>query len=290
MANTRNKIKAVGAPFNTEHSSCSDLIPQEFNWTEEYSDIVVHIDRGMFLLPDPQIKKQNTFGWVCESKFIVPEVYNFLIHKHKILFDNYYNKIFTCDRDLINLNSNFIWAPIGSNYPWIKKQDWKIYDKTKTCSMFCSPKRMTEGHVYRHNIAKLALDKGFDVFGGAHGTPRTVNDPRNPWNTKLNGVKDYMFNVVIENGVYDSYWTEKLTDCFATGTIPIYWGTKKLPKEFSEAGVIRLEPGNEEVVLDSLSVDLYQSMKTGIEHNFNVVQTLKLADDIIYEEIQKCTS
>ena len=35
-----------------------------------------------------------------------------------------------------------------------------------------------------------------------------------------------MFSVCIENDVYDTYFTEKILDCFATGTIPIYKGTK----------------------------------------------------------------
>ena len=289
MAESRNKIKAIGAPFVLQHSSCSDLVPKTFHWSDE-GDTVVHIDRGMFLLTDSRIPKQRTFGWVCESRFIVPDVYHFLIEKHKLLFETFYNKIFTCDHDLINLNSNFIYCPVGSNYPWIKKENWKIYDKTKICSMFCSPKKMTEGHIYRHKIARLALDTGFDVFGGVHGTPRTVIDLRNPWNTKIDGVKDYMFSVVVENGVYDSYWTEKLTDCFAVGTVPVYWGTKKLPKEFNEAGIIRLEEGNEDIILDSLSLNLYNSMKQGIVDNFNRLNNLKIADDAVYEEIQKCIS
>jgi len=284
------KIKCLGAPFDTEFSSCSDIKPVNFEWSLVEGDYLVHIDRGLLIEPESDYLKEKRFGWTCESSHIIPDVVEFLKQKHNVLFDDYYNKIFTHDSELLKLDSRFVYCPNGSNYPWIPKSQWGIYNKTKLCSMFCSPKRMTEGHMYRHNVARLVLDKGFDVFGGAHGTPRTVVDPRNPWNTKLNGVKDYMFNIVIENGVYDSYWTEKLTDCFATGTVPIYWGTKKLPKEFSEAGIIRLEPGNENAILDVLNTDLYISMKAGIEYNYNAIHQIKIVDDIIYEEIKKCIS
>ena len=286
MAEPRYKIRAVNAPFDVNHSSCSNLSPSKFQWSNEKTQYDVHIDRGLLIQPDSTTEKQNRYGWICESKFIVPDVYNFLIHNHKVLFENYYNKIFTCDQSLIDLNSNFKYCPNGSNYPWIPKSDWKVYSKSKLCSMFCSPKRMTEGHAYRHQVARLALDTGMDVFGGAHGTSRTVTDVRNPWNTKLDGVKDYMFSVVMENGVYDSYWTEKITDCFAAGTIPVYWGTKKITSHFDPDGIIWLEPGKEAETLESLSPELYISKAEAVQHNYEALHLLKLADDTLFEMIQ----
>lgn len=280
------KIKCLGAPFDTEFSSCSDIKPVNFEWSLVEGDYLVHIDRGLFIEPESDYLKEKRFGWTCESSHIIPDVVEFLKQKHNVLFDDYYNKIFTHDSELLKLDSRFVYCPNGSNYPWIRKSDWNIYEKSKLCSMFCSPKRMTEGHMYRHNVARLVLDKGFDVFGGAHGTPRTVVDPRNPWNTKLNGVKDYMFNIVIENGVYDSYWTEKLTDCFATGTVPVYVGTKTLPKIFDESGIIRLEIGKEVEIINKLNVELYNSIKPSIEHNLNALNNLTCADDDLFSRIQ----
>ncbi len=144
----------------------------------------------------------------------------------------------------------------------------------------------TEGHAYRHQIARLALDNEFDVSGGAHGTSRTVVDPRNPWNTKIDGIKDYMFSIVIENGIYDSYWTEKITDCFATGTIPVYFGTKKITDVFDSDGIIFLEPNKEQETLETLSESLYTSKLISIEKNFKIVKSLQLADDSLFEFIK----
>jgi len=286
MAESRNKIKAIGAPFDVTYSSCSNLKPKEFEWSIDKENFAVHIDRGMFLLPNAAVEKQNTFGWICESRFIVPDVYNFLIQNHKVLFQNYYNKIFTCDRSLISLNPAFVYCYSGSNYPWVSKDKWSIYNKTKLCNMFCSPKLRTEEHHYRHKIARVALDIGIDVFGGTHGTKRTVIDPMNPWLTKIEDLKDYAFSIVMENGIYDSYWTEKLTDCFATGTVPVYWGTKILPKEIDEAGIIRLEQGKEQEIIESLSFEKYKQMLPHIKNNYEYVNTLKIADDMLYDLIK----
>lgn len=286
MAESRNKVKTVGAPFDTTYSSCSNLKPKQFEWSSDQGEIVVHIDRGMFLLPNPSIKKEKTFGWVCESRFIVPDVYHFLIQNYKVLFENYYNKIFTCDHSLISLHKQFIYCHSGSNYPWVSRDHWNIYNKTKLCNMFCSPKLRTQDHHYRHKVARIVLDNGMDVFGGAHGTQRTVIDHTNPWLTKINDLKDYAFSIVMENGIYDSYWTEKLTDCFATGTIPVYWGTKQLPKEIDQTGIIRLEEGKEQEILDSLTFEKYKEMLPGVKNNYEFVNNLQPADDMIYDLIK----
>ena len=286
MAESGYKVRAIGAPFEIQYSSCSNLKPNNFNWTTEKSEWDVHIDRGIMQQPDFSVAKQKRYGWVCESRFITPDVYNFLIHNHKVLFENYYNKIFTCDQSLLDLNPNFVYCPVGSNYPWIPKEQWKIHNKTKLCSMFCSPKLRTEGHAYRHQIARLALDNEVDVFGGAHGTPRTVVDPRNPWNTKIDGIKNYMFSIVIENGIYDSYWTEKITDCFATGTIPVYYGTKKIIEVFDSDGIIFLEPNKEQEILQTLSSSLYNSKLNSIQKNLETIKSLQLADDFLFKLIK----
>ena len=34
------------------------------------------------------------------------------------------------------------------------------------------------------------------------------------------------------------YFNEKIIDCFFSGTIPIYWGTKNISKYFDENGII----------------------------------------------------
>ena len=153
--------------------------------------------------------------------------------------------------------------------------------------MFCSDKKMSEGHIYRQDVAKIAIDCGLDVFGGAHGTTRTVVDSKNPWNTKGEGLRDYAFSIVMENGVSDTYFTEKITDCFATGTIPIYWGTKNISNYFDANSIIWLERGKEKEILQSLNLNLYNTKLEAITNNFNILQNFKIADDYMFDQLIK---
>jgi len=89
----------------------------------------------------------------------------------------------------------------------------------------------------------------------------------------------------MENGVYDSYWTEKITDCFATGTIPIYWGTKskRLFDFFKSDGIIILESLKEQEIMESLTTELYESKLKAVHANLERVKDMKIADDYLWD-------
>jgi hypothetical protein len=97
---------------------------------------------------------------------------------------------------------------------------------------------------------------------------------------KEDGLKDYMFSISIENDTYDTYFTEKILDCFATGTIPIYKGTKKIVEHFNSEGIIFLDDIN----IDKLSPELYYSYMDAIKDNFERVKKLYTLDDWIYNK------
>ena len=62
-----------------------------------------------------------------------------------------------------------------------------------------------------------------------------------------------MFSVCIENTTHDTYFTEKILDCFATGTLPIYKGTKNITKYFDGNGILFLD----EININELTPELY---------------------------------
>ena len=75
---------------------------------------------------------------------------------------------------------------------------------------------MCEGHVTRLDWVDRIGDQ-VDLYG--RGFNEIVD--------KEEGLCDYRFSVAIENGQYKTYFTEKILDCFATGTIPVYLGAPK---------------------------------------------------------------
>ena len=48
----------------------------------------------------------------------------------------------------------------------------------------------------------------------------------------------YPFSVVIENHIDDWWVTEKICNCFACRTVPIYYGARKIGKLFNSDGII----------------------------------------------------
>jgi hypothetical protein len=276
-------IKGIGMPFPAEYSSCSNLRPDSFSWTGGESDIHVYIDDK--IIDGLSTPRHNLkFGWLCESPAIMQEIHS-IIKENPQRFKNKYAGIFTCDLALLE-DPFFIYSPPGSNLPWTKPEEIAIYEKTKLCSMICSPKARTAGHQYRLEVAGL-LKNRLDLFGGAHGSQR-IGDGSGPnqdwWRSKLPAIKDYMFSIVFENTVHDKYYTEKITDCFATGTIPVYWGTKKVTEDFNQEGIIFFDDIKEN--LEILSKDLYESKMSAIIENLEKVNKLESADDIIYKKIK----
>ena len=94
---------------------------------------------------------------------------------------------------------------------------------------------------------------------------------------KEQGLEDYMFSVAIENGSYETYFTEKILDCFATGTVPIYLGAPDIGNYFNPEGIIKLEDGFE------FSESIYYDKINAIKENCEIAKKFELAEDYIYE-------
>ena len=87
-----------------------------------------------------------------------------------------------------------------------------------------------------------------------------------------------MFSVAIENN--NEYFSEKLLDCFLTGTIPIYYGTPSVGKWFNTDGMIILEDGFD---IESLTEDLYNDKMNAIKDNFERALKMEVLEDFIWE-------
>ena len=134
--------------------------------------------------------------------------------------------------------------------------------------MITSNKTFTEQQVYRVGIANKFKDQ-IDLLGRGF----------KPVDKKEEGLIDYMFSIAIENDTYDTYYTEKVTDCFACATIPIYKGTAGITDFFNPDGIIFLD---DDFDPSQLSVDLYVSKKDAIKDNYDRVRQLDILDDWIH--------
>ena len=85
-----------------------------------------------------------------------------------------------------------------------------------------------------------------------------------------------MFSVAIENGQYETYFTEKLLDCFATGTIPVYLGAPDIGKHFNMDGIIVLSDEFD------VSEEIYYNKIDSIKDNLERVKKMEILEDYIY--------
>ena len=268
----------IGEPFHWEHSSCSDMVPNNFRWTRNATetDTVVCIDSGIVGMFDSEEIPENRFGWLCESPVVVNEVYDMIHQNYDVLLD-YYSAIFTCDKNLADKHDRIHLIQSGSNKPWVTSAT-HLYDKTKNVSIVASHKKVFPGQILRHDFVDEHKDSELDVFGSITGT-RLGSDLFD----KLEGYKDYRFTIVIENCQHDNYFTEKITDAFATGTIPVYWGTSNIGDHFNTDGIIEL---TDDFDINTLTPELYEEKFKAVQDNFERVISLKMADDELCEIIQ----
>lgn len=207
-------------------------------------------------------KSSKKYGILLECGWIVKP----LIDDIKNNLDSYmscYDMIFTWCEELVELHDRIKWIP-GSG-SWIREP--KIYPKSKLVSIIASNKSHLPGHQQRLHMIEQ-LKPYAPLFG------RGFNEVK----YKEEALSDYMFSVAIEN--MDNWFTEKLLDCFLTGTVPIYYGTPSVGKWFNTDGMIFLEDGFD---IESLSEELYASKKDPIEENFNKALKMEIVEDYIWE-------
>lgn len=212
------------------------IYPQFFEWyrgDENINDMVI-ITESMFHKTD-QFTEKVKIAWLIEPISINSESYKFIENNwHKFDYILSHNIDFIKNLEAkaeSDIKEGYVicpekrpqisWYPFGGC--WILPQDRKIYPKTKLISIIASDKKETEGHQLRHQ-AIAALGDKVDVYGRGY----------NPVEYKLDALKDYQYSIVIENEKTEGFFTEKLIDCFMTGTVPIYWGDPKINELLNE--------------------------------------------------------
>jgi hypothetical protein len=260
----KTKINLVGNTFThltggNKGYSVHGKESKYIEWVSDGGDATFYIDNTI----NDGIQDNRTgpkYLWLLESKFIKPGLVESIIENRQLVEDTY-DIIFTHDQRLLALGDKYKWVPAQGF--WIKEP--KIYEKSKMISMISSNKRMCEGHLKRLEWVEK-IGNQVDLYG------RGFNEIAE----KEEGLCDYMFSVAIENGQYETYFTEKLLDCFATGTIPVYLGAPDIDKHFNMDGVIVLSDEFD------VSEDIYYSKMDAIKDNLERAKEMEILEDFIF--------
>jgi hypothetical protein len=215
-------------------------------------------------------------AWLIEPRVIYPYSYEYVLDNWRC-----FNLVLSHDRSLQTQIPNCLFYE--NRMCWVESKDFNIYPKNKNISVVASNKNYTQGHKLRHKTI-LDFQQSIDIYGYGYG----------PYiEKKVDALRDYRFNLAIENCISDDYFTEKIIDCFVTGTVPIYYGTSYVLKKFNPKGIVFCT--NESELNHSLNEltkngeQFYQSkeVQEAIEENFEIGKKTLVAEDYIYGNILK---
>jgi hypothetical protein len=262
------KVGLNGGGFGHAFSTTNWKKPKtEFEWVvNTVQDHTFYIDAS--IRNGLNVECDHKYAWLVESRDIIPGAIEFVKKNHKLISENY-EILFTHVKEIYDLEENFHYIPPHGF--WVEEP--KIYEKSKLVSMVSSNKNMTVGHKNRLQWVNKLRGK-LDLFGRGFKT----------FDKKEDVLADYMFSVTIENDSYPTYWSEKILDCFACGTIPIYIGSPDIGDHFNMDGIIMLDDNFD---LSTLTPELYNSKMEAIKDNFDRTMKLEVIEDIIYKKYLK---
>lgn len=213
------------------------------------------------------LKSRVKIGWLLEPRDYKPENYQRVIGKLDRL-----DLLLTHDQRLLDAYPDKArFAPFGGC--WIQEENFRLHPKQespKACQIL-SGKMFMEGHRLRHEIARRFPEIECYGWGSSRGR-FTCKDPI---------LRPYQFSVVVENSRAHNFFTEKLLDCFAVGTVPIYWGCLNVHDFFHGGGVIQFS-GIEELpdILSRLDYSRPEHQE-GIRENLERMRQYEITDDWI---------
>ncbi len=267
-----DEFRHLKISVHDKDSNKIEYIRDQLNW----NGITIFTDRNLRQDLIKAVNSKIKIGWLLENR------QNTLMDATARYesFENYKDLLdFTMTHDsklLAQFPNKTKFIPFGGC--WIPETQYQIHQKTKSVSMIYSTKKSTLGHQFRH-AAALRFKHLIDLYGTGTGVRLS---------RKEEGLKKYRFSVVTENCKAENYFTEKLLDCFAVGTIPIYWGCPNIKDFFDPEGILHFTNLKElESILTSLADEDYDRRAKAVKSNFQSFQQYAITEDWMYENILK---
>lgn len=225
-------------------------LPFEWDRSSNMHALTVFTDEN--LVEVSEIQSAKKVAWLYESPEVTKKCYK-KVHREAERFD----RILTFYKPLLESHPHARFTPIGGC--WLHECDWGIHPKTKNLSVIASSKKSLPGHKLRHQVIGEHRGK-IDFIAGSGYSPILL---------KKEALHAFRYSLSIENCREDYYFTEKLIDCFLSGTVPIYWGCPSIGLFFNREGMITFKhPRELEKLLSTLGSEDYNRRLPAIRENF----------------------
>ena len=201
-----------------------------------------------------QNSKVVTVCWSGEPLLLKPKIFDWTFSQYP-----------TDERNMSAMALKFKFAVM---YPDVARKyncrDLRNEPKTKFCHFV---QRNTHAIERNEFVKKLMRYKRIDCLGPAlNNMPQVL--PYTDGFEDLEVLKDYKFGIAFENHSRNDYTSEKIFRSYLAGSIPIYWGDRKITNQLNPAAFINChEFANfDEVIAHVIEVDndsdLYQRYAT----------------------------
>jgi hypothetical protein len=171
-----------------------------------------------------RLPKEKLVLFMWEPKTVLKHMYSSKIHRC-------FSKIFTWNDALVDRQTYFKF-----NYPVLlpMQQPLPNFEERKLCTLIASDlKSKVKNELYSQRKEAIRFfedngELGFEFYG-RRWDPALYKSYRGAVDDKIGTLKKYRFCICYENTQgTPGYITEKIFDCFAAGTVPIYWGASNV--------------------------------------------------------------
>ncbi len=237
-------------------------------------------------------KPVNKFAYFGESAAFLPRVFEAFL-KNKDFMQSEFKYVFTREVAHLNAMSNARLLLMGDftygrAFPYgeeprpefISPENYK--HKTKNISIIASNKRMCRLHILRQEFARKCKRENLaDTYGRFDGGEFCqIEEP----------FQHYRYSIAIENNISPFYFTEKITNCFASQTIPIYLGASEVVKFYNPDGIIIMKESDYDRLGDFLkqcTPEEYERRLPAVIDNYNRIMYYRNGNsglDLVYKQ------
>lgn len=127
----------------------------------------------------------------------------------------------------------------------------------KFCNFIYSNDSNGEGAVFRKQFCEQLMKyKHIDcpgrVLNNMHDDRLSMRTSSDWQKSKINYLSEYKFTIAIENSFAEGYFTEKITDPFEAGSVPIYCGDRLIGETFNEESFIHIDRSAVDDAIDQI--------------------------------------
>ena len=271
------EIQIVDNSFAHDAGTVAGVIPKYIKWKRHD----LNRARTVFICNESlnNLTYQNwdseVYGLLFESPAIIPNTYDLAP-----TFIDKLTYLFTPNAELLRAypeKARFVPAGGIWNSILLNSDGFNIPEKKFIVSMLSSSKMLCGLHQFRLNLANI-LKQDKDL--SAHIYIQNIGEYINPSET----LDNYYYSIIIENHISENYFTEKILNCFARGTIPIYFGAKHIDNFFDGNAILKFNSIETlSNILSMVSISDYKNRIYAIETNMKTAKLkYRCIEDYLY--------